>query len=426
MRLREIELENFRGFESLKLTLHPECTLLVGVNGSGKTAVLDALAVILGAWVQEMIHVSRGIETDDRRLVRRLVRGVPSLEIAGPTRITAPILLDDAAPHRVTATYSASTSYAESDVVFQAAERVQQRLASGQPAELPVLGYYGTGRLWRGSTWQPSQVTQKSTLEGYAHCLEAGVGYQLLEKWMAWRESVRLQEISRAVEAGTPVTSVREPLLEAVASAVKDCVEGAQRFYYSVNHEELRVDFADGRTLPFRMLSDGYRNLLALAGDIAWRAARLNPHHGEHAAREATGVILIDEIDLHLHPSWQRNVLPDLRRVFPKIQFIATTHSPQVLSTADPEWVRILHSDGSVGTVRHTLGRDSNSLLEDVFGVDERPTTTRGEIRRLFDLIDRGALADAEALWRELHAQLGPDDPDIIRARTIIDLERGA
>jgi predicted ATP-binding protein involved in virulence len=89
----------------------------------------------------------------------------------------------------------------------------------------------------------------------------------------------------------------------------------------------------DGRLLPLRMLSDGVRNVLAMVADIAYRAAMLNPHLGRDAAKKTSGIVLIDEIDLHLHPSWQRHIVEDLHRTFPEIQFIATTHSPFIVQS---------------------------------------------------------------------------------------------
>jgi predicted ATP-binding protein involved in virulence len=105
---------------------------------------------------------------------------------------------------------------------------------------------------------------------------------------------------------------------------------------YDVAGDELLGVFADGRRLPFRLLSDGVRNMLALVADVARRAATLNPHLGADAARKTPGVVLIDEVDLHLHPRWQRRVLDDLRRTFPLVQFVATTHSPFIVQSLGP------------------------------------------------------------------------------------------
>jgi hypothetical protein len=73
--------------------------------------------------------------------------------------------------------------------------------------------------------------------------------------------------------------------------------------------------------------------LLSLAGDLSMRAARLNPQLGQAVLKKTPGIVLIDELDLHLHPQWQRRVVSDLRRLFPKVQFIATTHSPFIVQT---------------------------------------------------------------------------------------------
>jgi len=113
--------------------------------------------------------------------------------------------------------------------------------------------------------------------------------------------------------------------------------------------------------------------LVAIAADIAWRCAQLNPFHGREAARLTEGVVLIDEIELHLHPAWQRRVIGDLRRAFPRIQFVATTHSAQVIGAAKREWIRLLVAGESHAFgVDHVEGRDANSILADVMGVRPR------------------------------------------------------
>jgi predicted ATP-binding protein involved in virulence len=112
---------------------------------------------------------------------------------------------------------------------------------------------------------------------------------------------------------------------------------------YSVSQQQqLVMSHPEHGSLPLSMLSDGLRNMVVMVSDIAFRCIKLNPHLGEHAAMKTEGVVMIDEVDMFLHPSWQQTVIGSLRSAFPKIQFIVTTHSPQVLSTVPKECIRIL------------------------------------------------------------------------------------
>lgn len=433
MKLRRVQLQNFRGFPRLELDLNHgpgNFTLLVGVNGAGKTSVLDGVAVALGAWLLGFREGrARHITREEMRLVKVEHGGVPSLEEAGTTVVWAEGLIDDEVLswHRELRSRTGRTSTV-GPRLNAVVEDKRRRLATNEAVDLPIIAYYGTGRLWVQKRERETRLRDLgSILQGYQACLEPASDHKLLEAWMAWREQVRLQEIGRAIEERRAIEDVRSPLLDAVAEAARSCVDDAQRFYYSVNHEELRLDMKDGRTIPFNLLSDGYRNLIAVAADIAWRAARLNPHYGADAAKLATGVVLIDEIDLHLHPAWQRRVIGDLRRAFPRLQFLATTHSPQVIASARPGWIRVLTGAGGprpaslmdkvpavVGPALHTYGRDTNSLLREVFGVDERPEEAVRRIAEVEALLAAGRLADAQAALRSLETDWGAED-DVVR-----------
>lgn len=433
MKLRRVELQNFRGFADLTLDLNDAAggfTLLVGTNGAGKSSVLDGVAVALGAWLLGLRGVrARHITRDEMRLVKIQHGGVPSLEEAGTTTVTAEAVIDGELLQWQRELRSRTGHTTTSAQRLQDIARAKHaRIVANEAVDLPVLAYYGTGRLWVQKREREHRLKDLgSILQGYEACLEPASDHKLLEAWMAWREEVRLQEIGRALEEGAPLTDVRSPLLDAVAEAARSCVEGATRFYYSVNHKELRLDMKDGRTIPFSLLSDGYRNLIAVAADIAWRAARLNPHYGADAARRATGVVLIDEIDLHLHPAWQRRVIGDLRRAFPNLQFLATTHSPQVIAAARPGWIRVLTGTTGlgpenfldlapmlVGPAIHTYGRDTNSLLREVFGVEERPDEAVQRIAEVESLLAAGDLTAARERIHDLEQDWGPED-DVIR-----------
>jgi predicted ATP-binding protein involved in virulence len=128
-------------------------------------------------------------------------------------------------------------------------------------------------------------------------------------------------------------------------------------------------------------------------------------------------VVLVDEIDLHLHPRWQRRILLDLVNAFPRLQFITTTHSPQVLASAKREWVRVVGGGRVAPLIGHVEGRDSNAILEDILGVNARPIEWEDRIRKAYEAIEEGELDQADRLLESELAPLGPDDIDVVRLR---------
>jgi predicted ATP-binding protein involved in virulence len=161
--------------------------------------------------------------------------------------------------------------------------------------------------------------------------------------------------------------------------------------------------------------------VLALAADIAMRLNIANPHLENPL--EGDGVILIDEIEQHLHPSWQRTIIPNLRRTFPNIQFILTTHSPQVLSNVPTENVFVL-KDFKLRTFPpyHTYGKDSNAILDEVFETEPRPAHGRKDIQELYGFIDKNDRQNAEKKLQELKKKFGDTDTDVVRAEMYVEL----
>jgi predicted ATP-binding protein involved in virulence len=218
-------------------------------------------------------------------------------------------------------------------------------------------------------------------------------------------------------------TGYVQPQLAAVEAAVKSCIGDVTRFWFDVQYDELRLERARGDIQSFAMLSEGYRNMVAMVADIAWRAAVLNSRHGSEAHLLTEGVVLIDELDLHLHPAWQRRIVVDLRRTFPKIQFIITTHSPQIVASVSRSQVRLLEGNRLVAEEPYVEGRSSNELLENVFGVSARPEPVQSEIDALYRLIEDEDFAAARTRLAALQERLGPDDTAMIKARWILETE---
>ena len=183
--------------------------------------------------------------------------------------------------------------------------------------------------------------------------------------------------------------------LEAVREAIYSLIPAFSNL--RVRRSPLRMTVTkDGEELIINQLSDGEKCLLAMVGDLARRLAIANPSLPDPL--QGSGVVLIDEIELHLHPKWQREIIPALTRTFPNCQFIVTTHSPQVISHVKPEGIYILEkTDAGVIAKRpeSSYGRDSNRILEDLMDVPARPQEIKDSLHELFRLIDEGNLDDA-------------------------------
>lgn len=419
LKLHHLHLKNFRAFADLKLDLHEEVTLLVGLNASGKTAILDALAVALGGWMRgtaQMGKEDRSINKSDARLVRQ----DQTLATVNPTFPVAVEAKGTVSGQRVTwlrelRRIDGRTTTGDAREVRKLAAALEQDASEHASVELPLLAYFGTGRRWVEKRDRSSaKEALGSRMQGYAACLEMASQTKLFEEWMHRRTSDRLQRLDAIHETGGDPSEVRSPHLDAVSAAAKGVLAGINRFFYSLNHGELRVELDDGRLLPFDLLSDGQRSLVTMAAELAWRAAQLNPHHGRDAPARTQGVVLVDEIELHLHPGWQRTVLERLRETFPRVQWILTTHSPQVLASAHSDWVRVLLPDHRIGRVGHTFGRDSNAILQQVMGVPPRPAWMEAKLGEVEALIDEERIDEARPLLGEIREHLGEDDATVL------------
>jgi predicted ATP-binding protein involved in virulence len=384
----------------------------VGENASGKTSVLEGIAVAMGGLLNAM-HAPgvRHIRDEDVRYVTEQVKGLP-LVFPGAASVTAEGVVNDIAVgwERKREPSRGRTSQRTARQLAKVGTALANRVHAREPVDLPVLAYYGTQRVWLQKKATEAKRGVGRRFDGYTDALEPASNHRLLSEWMYQQTLAEVQ------------TSTRLPHVNAVRNAVLRVIEGATALTFDIQRHELRIDFGGDRVVPFHYLSDGYRNMVAMTADIAWRAAVLNAHRGAAAPELSGGLVLIDEVELHLHPRWQRRVLPDLMAAFPKIQFVVTTHSPQVVASAKRGQVMILRDGGAV-PAQFVEGRDSNSLLEDVFGEPYRPAPTQEDLKRLGRLIHEEKYDEARTMLAELEQRLGPDDPALVRARFELDLE---
>ena len=196
---------------------------------------------------------------------------------------------------------------------------------------------------------------------------------------------------------------------------------------YSVKLSELEIKVVRQdetvEYLPLHLLSDGIKTILNMVADIAYRMAVLNPQLCQDILKKTPGVVLIDEIDMHLHPAWQRRILSDLRKIFPELQFIVTTHAPSVLVNTRREEIRIV-SNGKVYVPDvMTYGRSVEAVMSELMGIAVRPDEIVKKIASFNDALDEGRVEYARELLKGLEKQLGVNDQDVISARIAWELE---
>ncbi len=328
MRIDRLTVRNFRCFQEREFVFQPQFNVLIGENGTGKTAVLEALAVAAGSWLLGIGRAaSRQIRPDDVRLIGREVGDEFEFHEQFPVQIAADgwVCGQQLGWSRTVRGSGGRTTYGEAQNLRHLGFETQNAILTGQAVTLPLIAYYGTGRLWlqpRDTEARQAATKQElSRFEAYRDSIDDRVSPRELTRWLERQDRIAYQER----RATTVYTAVRE--------AMRRMVEGARDVRFDNRRLEVVVEFEDGEIRPFGQLSDGQRNMLALAGDIAMRTVRLNPEMKSGALEQTPGLVLIDELDLHLHPTWQRHVVEDLRSLFPMIQFIATTHSPFVVQT---------------------------------------------------------------------------------------------
>lgn len=409
MRLKKITLENFRCFKSLEIDLHPQMTVLVAENGQGKSSILDAIRIALWPFVSSFDLArnayndpGNAITIDDVHLVKMsgsdMARQLPASIAAtgdfGSGQENHWIRYRDKEARNSKTKENGDISLMRQ---YASAMQTQIRDPAKPVRNLPVFGYYGTGRLWSQKKLTDFTRGKDNTHDtdfyvrtfAYLNCLDPASSFKHFKDWFTWATEVQIERFldyavrNKINEASYAAADAPVLVIRLAIDSFLRTITGWHTLEYSYQHEKSLILHHDELgTMKVDALSDGIRSMLAMVGDIAYRCIKLNPHLGINAARETEGVVLIDEIEMHLHPGWQQLVLGQLQAAFPKIQFVVTTHSPQVLTSVDASCIRMLRQvqneqGQSEIIVEHvtqqTKGVASSDLLAEIMGVDPIP-----------------------------------------------------
>ena len=431
MKLRRLELRNFRCFDQLTVALQPNLTVLVGNNGAGKTALLDGIAYALSRVLTRLPGIDgKNLRYEDIRIIEKDVRA-PFVRVEAESMDG--IRWDRTLKRDPTAQTAADIPKPQGDkALFESLDPIIHAIAEGQDAVLPVFAYYGVSRAVLDIPERRRNFRKEfRRFDALNNALDASTHFKDLFEWFYAQEFEALvnsegkkSEPSAATQR--PVMPGRLPALEAVREAIKAVVPGYSAPHIKTNPLRMVLE-QNGNDDPkcelsLQMLSDGYRTMLALVMDFARRMAQANPHLPNPLQAEA--ILLVDEIDLHLHPIWQQTVVPAFRRAFPNTQLIFSTHSPQVVTTVESDDILIVDRAGVRPCPAPTYGARSSDVVADVLGLPSpRPPGNEiaGKITSLFSALDEGKLDAAKSLRAELESWArGFPEPDLVRADVLI------
>ncbi len=433
MKLDSLQVTNFRCFESLTVKFDSQLTVLVANNGKGKTAILESIVLGLGVFMSAIPVrkiVGKPFEDTDFRVYDN---GDKPAYMRIFLETKEGMRWDKTEPRdKVTKTLRSIPQDVGKKEISDYARSAYEKWMEAEN-QFPLIAYYGTGRAvfttpQRRRNFRKELVGEARLIDAYKDSLSANTNFRNFfeDFYILEDEERRSQKDRRDWDyQGFELVIIRNAISRMMPGFSNPRTKTRPlRFMIDWEHESRK------QSLRLDQLSDGFRTSLAMIMDIALRLALL--HSKAEAASpnvdavlNAEGIVLIDEIDLHLHPSWQQTILPDLMRTFPGIQFIVTTHSPQVLTTVRRENIRVIGPNILNQIIAEppqamTYCQPSGDVMQSVMRVDPQPPGQDGEkadLERLTELVDQGCHDKDEArkLQRRLVIKLGEQHPQLQR-----------
>lgn len=420
MNISELKIRNFKNFDNLHIHLTQGVNLFVGSNGSGKTSILEAINVAIGGFFgsQEQ-KIQRMIEFDEIRVVNG--RRVESTTVTAKSTLFAKewsrTIKRDTKNNDTKAVISASNYGLK---VFRSFENPENKEIA------PLIAYYSTQRLFKDSYKSGKQKYDAASgrRNGYLQCLKDNAIKEVLKEWLGnaatRRATFQIKEIENHDLILTNVESAIRQTLILFLSLPEDF---SLKIYQDPDfNNEVFIHYDDEHNLPLNYYSDGFRNLLFLIIDLIWRASQLNPWLTLEGIKESvSGVVTIDEIDLHLHPRWQAKAIAAIQKFLPKVQIFITTHSPTVVANFEKGTLYVINENQVEKYQEEYFGKQVNSILRNVLDAPDRHIPTQNKLNQLFRLIDDNNSEEYNSLLDELKSLLGEEDADIQKAMALIE-----
>lgn len=409
MKIQDVTIQNFRGISSKPFTvsLNPQLTVFIGSNGAGKSTILDATSMILSR-VINLIRFQKNSGTPFKNT------DFPSGKF---DETSLSILMMGGGRWKLSKEKSKSKSLSIVDDFYIAILRAHIE-GTEEQCSIPLFVYYRTNRAVLDIPLKIRKKHNFSLLEAYDEALVGSANFRHFFEWFRNRE-----DLENEIKHQERNLDYSDKQLSAVRTAIESVMNNF--CCLSVRRNPLRMVIKkDGKELLVGHLSDGEKVMLAMVGDLARRLAIANPTMDEPL--HGTGVVLIDEIELHFHPAWQRIILGKLCEIFPNCQFIVTTHSPQTVGEVSHQHIRILEKNAEGQLVARTpeqsLGLTSGEILEELMYTSKRDEDISQKLDAIYTLIDNEEFTSAKDQISALKTELNGSIPEIVRMEGLITM----
>lgn len=418
MRIKSIKLINYRGAVSLNIDFHRQLNVFIGVNGAGKSTILDSLAIML-SW---LVNRLKNTNASGRKISETEInngQGTAIIEITGGTEDSQEITWKIV---KTRTGYIHAGERSNFSQLNEYTQQIQRQITEHQgEINLPLFVYYSVNRAVLDIPLKIKTKHQFDSLSAYENALTSGSDFRTFFEWFREREDLENENRKYQYDLIKPEGfCFPDPQLEAVRETIERFLPDFSNL--SVRRNPLRMEVTKkNKIVTVNQLSDGEKCLIAMLGDLARRMAIANPQNPYPLT--GTGVIIIDEIDLHLHPQWQRFVVPKLLEVFPNCQFFISTHSPNIITHVQPESLHFMEQTEmgiKVHPVQESYGKNVDRILEDLMGLETtRPKEIAEALKDIYEQISQNQLEAAKNNINDLRAKI-QNDPELIKAEVII------
>lgn len=407
MKISYIEFNNFKAFYSGRLSFDDNLTVIAGANGAGKSSVLDAINICL-SWIVARIRSEEGrgnyIKED------QISVGQTSATLAARFNEIGEVVI----PNKAVRGINKSASIDIASLKDYSERKRQEILQTNFKTSIPVFAHYDVRRAVVDVPLRVSE-TEFGMFDAYTDSLKGAANFRKFFQWFRAEEDIENESL-RENDTLTP-----HPALRAFRTALDRFLPLYRNI--RVKRRPLRMEIdKDGVVLNISQLSDGEKIYIALIGDLCKRLALANPTLQDPTQGE--GIVLIDEIDLHLHPNWQREIATKLPQVFPNIQFIISTHSPHVINSVPTDSVRLLHNEMgkiNISNAEYGYGLPSKIVLKDIMGLtDDLPNEVSALVNEIYSMLTNADINSLREKVDEL-SRISPRHPDLTYFRRYIE-----